>query len=101
LAKKKTDETDETETDEIAQTDPTEEADSPVDFETSLGEIEEIVKALESGELSLDASLEQYESAVAKMRRCYRMLEIAERKISVLAGFDADGNAVTEPLEER
>ncbi|TWT96376.1 Exodeoxyribonuclease 7 small subunit [Neorhodopirellula pilleata] len=75
--------------------------DVPVDFETALGEIEKIVRALESGELSLDASLKQYESAVAKMRQCYRLLEIAERKISVLAGFDAEGNPVTEPLEER
>lgn len=75
-------------------------ADASIDFETSLGEIEKIVRALESGELTLDSSLQQYETAVAKMRQCYQLLEVAERKISVLAGFDADGNPVTEPMQE-
>lgn len=69
-----------------------------LDFESTLGEIETVVRKLESGELSLDDSLRQYESAVKKMRQCYELLEIAERRVSVLAGFDADGNPVTEPL---
>jgi exodeoxyribonuclease VII small subunit len=70
------------------------------DFEATLAEIETIVRKLESGELSLDNSLRQYEVAVGKMRVCYRLLEVAERRVSVLAGFDADGNPVTEPLED-
>lgn len=73
-------------------------ADAPIDFETCLGEIEKIVRALEGGELTLDHSLQQYETAVGKMRQCYQLLEVAERRISVLAGFDADGNPVTEPM---
>lgn len=72
----------------------------PIDFETSLGEIEQIVRDLEGGNLTLDDSLKQYENAVGKMRQCYGLLEVAERKISVLAGFDADGNAVTKPMGE-
>lgn len=71
-----------------------------LDFEATLGEIEVVVRKLESGELSLDDSLRQYESAVSKMRRCYELLDVAERRVSVLAGFDADGNPVTEPLED-
>ncbi|MEO9594433.1 exodeoxyribonuclease VII small subunit, partial [Rhodopirellula bahusiensis] len=47
----------------------------------------------------LDDSLKQYEVAVAKMRQCYQLLDVAERKISVLAGVDAEGRPVTEPLE--
>ncbi len=70
------------------------------DFEATLSEIETIVRKLESGELSLDNSLHQYEVAVGKMRVCYRLLEVAERRVSVLAGFDADGNPVTQPLED-
>jgi len=65
-----------------------------------LADIETIVRGLEGGELSLDESLQQYESAVGKMRQCYRLLEVAERRVSVLAGFDAEGNPVTEPLED-
>lgn len=71
-----------------------------LDFEATLGEIELVVRKLESGELSLDDSLRQYESAVSKMRRCYELLDVAERRVSVLAGFDADGNPVTLPFED-
>lgn len=73
---------------------------STLDFEATLGEIEVVVRKLESGELSLDDSLRQYECAVSKMRRCYELLDVAERRVSVLSGFDADGNPVTEPLED-
>ncbi|ELP35377.1 exodeoxyribonuclease VII small subunit [Rhodopirellula baltica] len=69
------------------------------DFETTLGDVETIVRKLESGALTLDDSLKQYEVAVAKMRQCYQLLDVAERKISVLAGVDAEGRPVTEPLE--
>jgi exodeoxyribonuclease VII small subunit len=44
--------------------------------------------------------LKQYEKAVRKMRQCYHLLEVAERKITVLAGFDVDGNPVTRPIED-
>jgi len=71
----------------------------PADFETTLMEVEAVVRKLESGELKLDVALEQYESAVGKMRQCYKLLEAAERKISVLSGFDAEGNPVLAPLE--
>lgn len=70
------------------------------DFEETLAEIETVVRKLEAGELTLDESLEHYESAVGKMRQCYRLLEVAERRICVLAGFDADGNPITETLED-
>ncbi|MFG0265308.1 MAG: exodeoxyribonuclease VII small subunit [Rhodopirellula sp. JB055] len=69
------------------------------DFETTLGAVETIVRKLESGALTLDESLKQYEVAVSKMRQCYQLLDVAERKISVLAGVDAEGRPVTEPLE--
>lgn len=71
------------------------------DFETTLSQIETVVRDLEGGELSLDDSLRQYESAVGKMRQCYRLLEVAERRVSILSGFDAEGNPVTEVLEDQ
>ncbi|MEN1681181.1 MAG: exodeoxyribonuclease VII small subunit [Planctomycetota bacterium] len=69
-------------------------------FEQSLEELEAVVTALESGELGLDQALERYESGVTSLRRCHQQLEHAERRIEVLSGFDADGNPVTEPLDE-
>ncbi|MCM2375111.1 exodeoxyribonuclease VII small subunit [Aporhodopirellula aestuarii] len=86
--------------DQNAEAAESESAAEKPDFEETLSEIETIVRKLESGELSLDDSLRQYESAVGKMRQCYRLLEIAERRVSVLSGFDADGNPVTTPLDD-
>ena len=86
--------------DQPAKSDLSDAFDPPIDFETSLGEIEQIVRDLEGGNLTLDESLKQYEHAVGKMRQCYGLLEVAERKISVLAGFDAEGNPVTKPMNE-
>lgn len=85
--------------DQPAESDLSDAPSPQIDFETSLVEIEQIVRDLEGGNLTLNDSLKQYEHAVGKMRQCYRLLEVAERKISVLAGFDADGNAVTKPID--
>lgn len=68
-------------------------------FEETLAEVESIVEALESGELDLGESLEQYEKGVAQLRRCHSLLEDAQQRVSILAGFDADGNPVTEAMD--
>ena len=41
-----------------------------VDFEAALAEVERIVNQLESGELDLTASLEQYEMGVKYLKSC-------------------------------
>jgi exodeoxyribonuclease VII small subunit len=76
------------------------EADNPADFERALSDVEQIVTRLEGGELGLAESLDQYQVAVGKLKTCHRLLEAAERRIEVLAGFDAECNPVTEPLDE-
>ena len=72
----------------------------PIDFETSLAEVEQIVAGLESGELGLTESLEQYETGIKQLKRCRALLDAAEQRVSLLSGFDADGNPVQEPLDE-
>ena len=74
-------------------------ASPPADFETTLGEIKSIVARLESRETTLDDSLELYEKGIRELRACHALLESAEQRIAVLSGFDADGNAVTTPLD--
>ena len=71
-----------------------------VDFETSLAEVEQIVARLEGGELDLTESLEQYESGIKHLKRCHALLDAAQQRVSVLSGFDADGNPVTEPMSD-
>ena len=49
--------------------------------------------------LSLDDSLEQFESGVGLLRRCYQTLEAAEQKIELLTGIDKEGNPITKPFD--
>ncbi|QDT03435.1 Exodeoxyribonuclease 7 small subunit [Rubripirellula lacrimiformis] len=71
-----------------------------INFETALAEVEQIVAELESGDLGLTESLGQYEVGVKRLKQCHRILAAAEQKVSVLAGFDSEGNPVTEPIAE-
>ncbi len=71
-----------------------------VDFEAVLGEVERIVNRLESGELDLTESLEQYERGVGQLKDCHSILGDAERRVTLLSGFDEDGNPVTETMSD-
>ncbi len=53
-------------------------------FEDALGELETIVKSLESGEQSLEQSLTQFERGVSLARFCQQSLSDAEQKVKVL-----------------
>jgi exodeoxyribonuclease VII small subunit len=54
------------------------------DFETALKRLEEIVKKLESGDLTLDASLELFEEGIQLSRLCHLKLGDAERRVEIL-----------------
>jgi len=71
-----------------------------LDFETALARLEEIVAQLEQGQIGLTGSLEQYEAGVKHLKRCYELLERAEKKIEVLSGRDAEGNPQTTPFSD-
>jgi len=70
---------------------------SDLTFETCLARLEQIVAALESGNLPLEESLKVFEEGVALARHCGRYLEEAERRIEVLAK-DESGTATTRPF---
>ena len=53
-------------------------------FEDSLGELEQIVAALESGELSLEAAMQRYERGVTLLKNCLTQLQAAESRIGQL-----------------
>lgn len=75
-------------------------ADTPADFEYSLAEVEQIVSKLEGGDLNLTDSLAQYELGIRRLKQCHKLLEAAEQRVSLLSGFDADGNPVRESLAD-
>ena len=57
-------------------------------FEEALENLEQIVEKFESGELSLDDMVKQYEEGAKLAKFCLTKLEEAENKITVL---NADG----------
>lgn len=70
-----------------------------VDFESALAEVERVVHQLESGELGLSESLEQYERGIEKIKLCHQVLQQAEKRIAVLTSVDEDGTASIEPVD--
>ena len=54
-------------------------------FESATARLEEIVKILEKGSVSLDESLKLYEEGVSLVRYCNNALDNAERKIKILS----------------
>ncbi len=53
-------------------------------FETSLDELEKVVKELESGDLSLDRSLELFSRGIELSDSCRKQLEEAETRVEML-----------------
>jgi exodeoxyribonuclease VII small subunit len=70
-----------------------------INFEQSIARLEEIVRDLEDGQLTLEVALAKYEAGVGLLKSCYEKLTAAETRISLLAGVDADGNPILEPFE--
>jgi exodeoxyribonuclease VII small subunit len=69
-------------------------------FEAALALLEEIVHDLEDGRIGLAESLSRYEEGVKLLKRCYALLEQAERRIELVTGIDAAGNPVTQPFDD-
>ncbi|MBT0653965.1 exodeoxyribonuclease VII small subunit [Geomobilimonas luticola] len=53
-------------------------------FETSLKKLEEVVKKLEGGELSLEDSLKAFEEGVRQAAFCNKKLNEAEQRVEML-----------------
>jgi exodeoxyribonuclease VII small subunit len=67
------------------------------DFEHSLARLEEIVRKLESANLSLDEAMKLFEEGVQLSRDCQQHLEQAEGKVEILLK-KAGGELAAEPF---
>jgi len=72
---------------------------SPPTFEVALDQLKQCLEALESEDLTLDQSLEQYENGVGHLKHCHRAIAAAKQKIEKLVKIDADGNAIIESFD--
>ena len=68
------------------------------DFERSLARLEEVVRQLESPQLSLDEAMKLFEEGVGLSRECQKQLEEAEGRVEILLK-KADGKMAAEPFE--
>ena len=68
-------------------------------FEKDLEKLEEIVAALEEGELSLDDAMKRFEEGIKLAKRCEKALSEAEKKIEILTK-NADGELEAQPFGE-
>src|ERR1700759_4093986 len=68
------------------------------DWETSRGRLEEVVRRLESPQLSLDDAMKLFEEGVELSRECQKQLEEAEGKVEILLK-KADGKLAAQPFD--
>lgn len=67
-------------------------------FETALTDLEQLVLRMESGELSLEDSLQAFEQGVALTRQCQQALTKAEQRVQIL--LEKNGESVAQPFNE-
>lgn len=67
-------------------------------YEKHLKRLESIVREMENGELSLEASLKAYEEGIVLVRQCQQALNEAEQKISILSQ-QKDGTETLAPFD--
>lgn len=66
------------------QTSTKNQSDKKPDFEASLEELEGLVEALESGELSLAESLDRFKRGIELSKHCHEMLDQARQSVEIL-----------------
>tara|TARA_A200000113_G_C8545545_1_gene250762 strand:+ start:205 stop:444 length:240 start_codon:yes stop_codon:yes gene_type:complete len=65
-------------------------------FEEAMGELETIVRGLESGQAKLDDSISSYERGTALKNHCETLLKQAQLKIEKIS-LQPDGSTSTQP----
>ena len=63
----------------------------PPRFEDALRDLDQILRDLEEGGVSLEDSLARYERGVWLLRQCYGQLKDAEHRVKMLTGTKDDG----------
>lgn len=59
-------------------------------FEENIEDLEKIVSELENGDLNLDDSVSKFEEGIKISKECNKILEDAEKKITILLNKDGE-----------
>lgn len=65
-----------------------------INFEDTIKELETIANQLEKGDLNLDESVSKFEEGMKLSKECSKILEDAEKRITIL--LKSDNNDITE-----
>jgi exodeoxyribonuclease VII small subunit len=68
-----------------------------INLEKSLADLEELVEALESGDLPLETAMAKFEEGIKLTRGCQAALKEAEQKVEIL--LKSAGGESLEPFE--
>jgi len=75
--------------------------DSPkLSFEQALARLEQLVTAIEQGQVSLEESIDKYAEGVELVKKCRAILDRAEKKIQLLGRGDDGQLEVAGELDE-
>ena len=66
-------------------------------FEESLAKLEEIVEAIETGQVPLEESIAKYADGIKLIKQCRSILDRAEKKVEILVGKQGGGRKL-EPF---
>ena len=69
-----------------------------MNFENAVNKLESAVRALESGELTLDESISEFEEAVKLVGICRKKLDEAEQRVKILTKSQ-DGSVFDTPFD--
>ncbi len=66
-------------------------------FEAALGLLEDVVRALEAGDLALDDAIERFQTGMQLVRMCREKLHFAEQKVEMVMA--TENGIETRPFE--
>ena len=66
-------------------------------FEKSLAELEQLVEAMEQGDLPLEEALKQFEKGISLAGNCQKALQNAEQKVKQLV--EKNGELLEKPFD--
>lgn len=75
-------------------------------FEEAIAKLEQIVTAIEAGEVSLEESIDKYAEGIKLVKHCRGILDAAERKIQLLTksqgeSLQPDGQLDEPPADDQ
>jgi exodeoxyribonuclease VII small subunit len=70
-----------------------------IDFEKALQTLESLVENMESGDMTLEKSLQAFEEGIKLTKECQQALKEAEQKVEILMSQNAE--APLQPFDEQ